>query len=87
MSIPGDHARWAKDDAKTRVAAKLAATLVDQRTDDELFRISAALVDAVNVGSVDNWKWQAPTPEFLVLTKERGVPKLGERAESLRRLK
>jgi len=87
MSIPPDHAQWVSDGVKVRGAEKLAATLRDKRADAELFRILATLVDTVNVGNVDDWKWQAPTSEFLALTKEWGVPKLGERAESLHRLK
>jgi len=87
MSIPPDHAQWVSDGVKVRGAEKLAATLRDKRADAELFRILATLVDTVNVGIVDDWKWQAPTPEFLAITKEWGVPKLGERAELLRRLK
>jgi len=51
----------------------------------ELFRILAKLVDTVEVGSVDSWKWSGPLPTFATLTNEWGVAKLGERAETTRR--
>jgi len=87
MSIPPDHTRWASDGVKVRGAEKLAITLRDGRDDVELFRILAKLVDTVEVGSVDEWRWASPQPKFRELTNQWGVPRLGERAESLRRLK
>jgi len=87
MSIPPDHMQWASDGVKVRGAEKLATTLREGREDVELFRILAKLVDTVEVGSVDSWKWLGPLPTFATLTNEWGVAKLGERAETLRRLK
>jgi len=87
MSIPPDHTRWASDGVKVRGAEKLATTLRDGRDDVELFRILAKLVDTVEVGSVDEWRWAGPQAKFRELTNQWGVPRLGERAESLRRLK
>jgi 5'-3' exonuclease len=84
MSIPSDHAQWISDGVKVRGAEKLATTLHEQRADAELFRILATLVDTVDVGTVDDWKWNGPQPEFASLTAKWGVPKLGERAASLR---
>jgi 5'-3' exonuclease len=84
MSIPADHAAWIADGVKVRGAEKLARTLREHRADAELFRILATLVDTVEVGTVDEWKWSGPRPEFAQLTTEWGVPKLGERAASLR---
>ena len=84
MSIPADHAEWIADGVKVRGAEKLATTLREHRADAELFRILATLVDTVEVGTVDEWKWNGPRPEFAQLTTEWGVPKLGERAASLR---
>ena len=84
MSIPADHVQWASDGVKVRSAEKLAATLRDHRTDAELFRILATLVDTVNVGAVAEWKWTGPRAEFAALTTGWGVPKLGERAAALR---
>jgi len=87
MSIPPDHAQWARDGVKVRGAEKLATALREGREDVELFRILAKLVDTVEVGSVDSWKWLGPLSTFETLTNEWGVAKLGERAETLRRLK
>jgi len=87
MSIPPDHTRWASDGVKVRGAEKLATTLRDGRDDVELFRILAKLVDTVEVGSVDEWRWAGPQAKFRDLANQWGVPRLGERAESLRRLK
>jgi len=84
MSIPADHAEWITDGVKVRGAEKLATTLREHRADAELFRILATLVDTVEVGTVDEWKWNGPRPEFAQLTTEWGVPRLGERAASLR---
>ena len=84
MSIPFDHAQWITDGVKVRGAEKLATTLREHRADAELFRILATLVDTVDVGTVDEWKWSGPRPEFAKLTAQWGVPKLGERAASLR---
>lgn len=84
MSIPADHAEWIADGVKVRGAEKLATTLREHRADAELFRILATLVDTVEVGTVDEWKWNGPRPEFAQLTTEWGVPRLGERAASLR---
>lgn len=87
MSIPHDHQQWASDGVKVRGAEKLAATLRNGRTDVELFRILATLVDTVDVGFVDDWKWVGPRADFRQLVTEWGVPRLAERAESLRRMK
>lgn len=87
MSIPPDPATWTQDGVKVRGAEKLAAVLRERRPDVELFRILATLVDTVNVGEVDDWKWVGPRQGFAELTRSWGVGKLGERAESLRRLK
>jgi 5'-3' exonuclease len=84
MSIPADHAEWIADGVKVRGAEKLAMTFREHRADAELFRILATLVDTVEVGTVDEWKWDGPRAEFAQLTTKWGVPKLGERAASLR---
>ncbi len=87
MSIPENHEQWLRDGVKVRGAEKLATVLREGRADVELFRILATLVDTVNVGQVDEWKWNGPTERFAELTELWGVAKLGERAESHRRLK
>jgi 5'-3' exonuclease len=84
-SIPDSHLQWVADGVEVRGAEKLAATLRDSRSDAELFRILATLVDTVEVGSVDDWKWRGPTEDFQLLMTEWGLPKLAERAELLAR--
>ncbi|MEM7411748.1 MAG: 5'-3' exonuclease H3TH domain-containing protein [Myxococcota bacterium] len=60
--IPADPADWP---FKVRGAAKLAATLAEQRDDALLFRKLATLVtDGPAVGSVDDWEWRGPTDSF-----------------------
>lgn len=87
MSIPLDHERWLSDNAKVRGAAKLVDVLREQREDAELFRILARLVDTVEVGTVDDWKWSGPESEFRTLMTSWGAEKLADRADRLRRLK
>lgn len=87
MSIPSEHEQWKIDGVAVRGAEKLAATLRDGRSEVELFRILATLVNTVEVGDVGDWEWIGPLDEFPQVTAELGVPQLAERAESLRRLK
>ena len=87
MSIPQDHAQWMSDGVKVRGAEKLATALREGRADVELFRILATLVDTVDVGSVDEWKWSSPRGEFGNIVSRWGVSRLAERAMSLRQLK
>jgi 5'-3' exonuclease len=87
MSIPENHEQWTKDGVKVRGAEKLVRTLQKGRANVELFRILATLVDTVNVGTPDEWKWSGPTEGFAELSGRWGVAKLSQRAETLRRLK
>jgi len=80
MSIPPHHTAWIADGVKVRGAEKLATVLREGRADAELFRILAKLVDTVEVGSVDDWRWAGPTSGFAALADEWGVAKLSERA-------
>jgi 5'-3' exonuclease len=83
MSIPTSFDQWAKDGVKIRGGEKLAAVLRDRRADAELFRTLATLVDTVDVGEVDDWKWRGPTEEFHSLVKSWGVERLAERVMTL----
>lgn len=87
MSIPSEHEQWKIDGVAVRGAEKLAATLRDGRSEVELFRILATLVNTVDVGDVRDWEWIGPLNEFPQVAAELGVPQLAERADSLRRLK
>jgi len=87
MSIPSEHEQWKIDGVAVRGAEKLAATLRNGRSEVELFRILATLVNTVEVGDVDDWEWIGPLDDFPQVAAELGVPQLAERADSLRRLK
>jgi 5'-3' exonuclease len=84
-AIPDSHLQWVADGVKVRGAEKLATALRNARSDAELFRILATLVNTVDVGRVDDWRWRGPTEEFRPLMVEWGLPKLAERAELLAR--
>jgi 5'-3' exonuclease len=68
-----------------RGAAKLSATLQDNMELALLFRIVATVDLAVPVGTVDEWRWAGPTPEFDAVCAELGVPALATRARHLAR--
>ena len=60
--IPPSEHDW---DLKVRGAAKLAATLREQRADALLFRRIATVVrDCPGLGSVDDWRWTGPRDDF-----------------------
>ena len=76
--------RLAKDWAvEVRGAVKLATTLAVSRQDAELFRLIATLRTDHPVGTVDEWRWTGPTPEFAAWTKRLGSPGMLTRADRL----
>ena len=79
-AIPDDEAKWG---VQVRGAAKLAATLRDNRADAALFKKVATIVTDVPVGVVDDWKWTGPTAEFAELANEMGQPNLAKKADAL----
>ena len=83
--IPDNEAQWATDGVVVRGAAKLAATLRDQRPMAELFKKVATVVtdvsDDVPLGSVDDWKWRGPTKDLGAITKQLNMTDLVERTE------
>jgi 5'-3' exonuclease len=79
MSIPQDHAQWASDGVKVRGAERLAKTLRDGRTDVELYRILATLIDTVDVGSVDEWLCGSHRPDCARVLAEIGATGIWER--------
>jgi 5'-3' exonuclease len=83
-NIPDDHNQWIADGVTVRGAEKLATTLRDNRTDAQLFKTLATLVQDVEVGEISDWKWNGPTDRFASVAEKLGAPKLVER---LRRLK
>ena len=78
--IPDDEAKW---DVQVRGAAKLAATLRENRELAHLFRRVATIVTDVPVGTVDDWKWSGPTADFAELVNEMGQPNLAKKAAAL----
>jgi len=72
--IPPAAGQW--DVPGLRGAAKLSATLQAQFADALLFRQIATVDTDVDVGSVDEWKWQGPTDDFAAVAAELGAPGL-----------
>ncbi|MBK5289427.1 MAG: flap endonuclease [Acidimicrobiia bacterium] len=79
-AIPALAKDWAVD---VRGAVKLATTLSEHREDAELFRHIATLRTDHPVGTVDEWRWTGPTPDFAAWTKRMGSPGMLTRAERL----
>ena len=81
--IPASAGQW--DVPGLRGAAKLSSAL---RADFELallFRRIATVELDVEVGTVDEWAWSGPTPEFAAWAARLDDPRLAERAASLAR--
>lgn len=79
--IPADVGEW---EVKPRGAAKLAATLVEQRDHALLFRRLATLETDAEVGTVDEWRWAGPTADLARLCEdELNAPRLAERVAAL----
>jgi len=79
--IPGPAAEW---DVLVRGAARLAATLAEQRERALLFRTLATLrVDAPIGTDVDALRWIGPRPGFAAWSKRLGPPSLQDRAAKL----
>ena len=79
--IPDEAGRW--DVPGLRGAARLATTLAERRDDAMLFRTLATLVTDVEVGSVDDWKWDGPMDEFSAICERIGAQHLLARVERL----
>lgn len=83
--IPDDAARWADDGVAARGAAKLAATLAEQRELAMLFKHVATVVtdvaDDVVIGSVDDWEWRGPSSNLVTFARDLGIDDLVERAD------
>ena len=76
--IPADPKRW---EVKVRGAARLAATLAEQRERAMLFRRLATLVrDAPEVRPLEHWCWTGPTKRFAEMCETLDAPRLRARA-------
>jgi 5'-3' exonuclease len=72
-AIPDDWRTWSVNAANP---ARLARTLASERQQAMLFRRLATLRTDIDVGSVDDLRWQGPTPAFAPLAARLdGVPK------------
>jgi 5'-3' exonuclease len=80
--IPPAAGQW--DVPGLRGAAKLSATLQAQLADALLFRQIATVDTAVDVGTVDDWRWLGPTDDFAAVAAELGAPELVAYANRLR---
>jgi 5'-3' exonuclease len=79
--IPESAADW---DVPVRGAARLAATLVEQRERARLFRTLATLRPDAPIGvDVDGLRWAGPRPGFAAWAGRLGTPALHERAARL----
>lgn len=82
--IPRAAGQW--DVPGLRGAEKLATTLAEQFDLALLFRtIATVVVDpaAVAVGTVDDWQWRGPLPEFAAIAERLAAPELVGRAVAL----
>ena len=77
--IPASSADWGLP--ALRGAEKLARTLQDQLADALLFKVIATTAIDVPVGTVDEWRWQGPTPALAGVAARIGAPDLAERAQ------
>ena len=80
--IPANADDW---DVTVRGAAKLAATLAEQRADADLFKVLATLRTDAEVGAVDDWRWTGPTDDFGAWCARFGWPRLATEAAELAR--
>jgi len=79
--IPHAPGQW--DVSGLRGAAKLAATLHDQFDEALLFKTLATLVTDVEVGTVDDWRWDGPTADLAAWAGRLDAPDLVRNAERL----
>jgi 5'-3' exonuclease len=73
-NIPPSAGQW--DVPGLRGASKLSTTLQAQLADAFLFRRIATVDTDVDVGTVDDWRWQGPTEDFTAVADELGAPDL-----------
>jgi 5'-3' exonuclease len=80
-AIPDDPLQW--DVPGVRGAARLANNLATAREAANLFKVLATLRTDAEVGTVDDWEWRGPEPEFAQWAERFGTPGLMPRAEQL----
>jgi hypothetical protein len=82
-NIPDSHEQWVRDGVAVRGAEKLATTLRTNRTDAQLFKTLATLVQDVEVGEISDWKWNGPTDRFASVAEKLGAAQLIKRLNIL----
>jgi len=80
-SIPDSVRDW--DVAGLRSPATLAVALRDNWSEALLFRRIATVETDVDVGSVDDWRWTGPTPEFARWAERLELPQLADEAATV----
>jgi 5'-3' exonuclease len=80
-AIPASSGDWGLPGL--RGVEKLARTLQDSFAEALLFRRLATVETDVDVGTVDEWEWRGPTPEFAGWADRVGAPQLAARAQRL----
>lgn len=80
-AIPASAGQW--EVPGLRGAAALSVTLQNQFADALLFRRIATVECDVPVGSVDDWQWRGPTPEFREMTERLDARRLQSRVAGL----
>jgi 5'-3' exonuclease len=76
--IPADPTTW---EVVVRGAARLGATLAEQRDDARLFLTLATLRTDGNVGTPAEWRWKGPGEHLPAWAERLGRPELVTRAE------
>jgi 5'-3' exonuclease len=79
--IPASSKDWGLP--AVRGAEKLAVALRNEMSLALLFRRIATVESDVPVGTVDDWRWTGPTPDFRALMTELDAPALADRADQL----
>ncbi len=80
-AIPDDGRSW--DVPGLRGVERLAATLAAGRDVVACFKVLATLRNDAEVGTVDDWRWRAPTDGFEDWCERLGAPRLLSRAQAL----
>ncbi|MGE0877780.1 MAG: 5'-3' exonuclease H3TH domain-containing protein [Acidimicrobiia bacterium] len=80
-NVPREPGQW--DVSGVRNAAKLAHTLASNLSLALLFRRIATVEVSIDVGTVDDWKWNGPTDDFDAVCEHIGAPALVGRARGL----
>jgi 5'-3' exonuclease len=83
-NIPDSHEQWISDGVTVRGSEKLATTLRINRTEAQLFKILATLVQDVEVGEISDWKWNGPTERFEAVCKQLGSEQLLKKVQNLK---